>query len=98
MTACPGSERFCRRRSLLVSHRRTQYDRYCPRCYGCLGRFLTFEEITQQLEQERQRADRKSQARQAAVLRLLAMGLTVEQIAEALELPIEAIQTIAQTR
>ncbi|MDY7012595.1 MAG: Uma2 family endonuclease [Cyanobacteriota bacterium] len=63
-------------------------------------RFLTYEEISQQLEtqqqqletqqqqleRERQRADRAEQAKLDAVSQLLAMGLTPEQIARALGL------------
>ncbi len=43
-------------------------------------------------EQERQRAERAELERQNAIPRLLAMGLSVEQVAEALNLSIEQVQ------
>lgn len=43
-------------------------------------------------EQERQRAESAEQARRDAIPRLLAMGLSVEQVAEALSLPVEDIR------
>lgn len=66
-------------------------------------RFLTyveiaqrFEEERQRAEEERQRADQAEQARRDAIPRLLGMGLSVEQVAEALGLSVEEVQAIAQ--
>ncbi|MEM8639408.1 MAG: Uma2 family endonuclease [Cyanobacteria bacterium P01_G01_bin.54] len=42
-------------------------------------------------DQEQQRADQEYEARQAAIPRLLAMGLPPAQVAEALDLPLSAI-------
>lgn len=46
-------------------------------------------------EQERQRAERAEQERDSAIPRLLAMGLTPGQVAEALNLTLEAVEAIA---
>jgi Uma2 family endonuclease len=59
-------------------------------------RFLTYVEIAQRFEEERQRADQAEQARRDAIPRLLGMGLSVEQVAEALGLSVEEVQAIAQ--
>jgi Uma2 family endonuclease len=59
-------------------------------------RFLTYTEIAQRFEEERQRADQAEQARRDAIPRLLGMGLSVEQVAEALGLSVEEVQAIAQ--
>jgi predicted transposase/invertase (TIGR01784 family) len=59
-------------------------------------RFLTYVEIAQRFEEERQRAEQAEQARRDAVPRLLGMGLSVEQVAEALGLSVEEVQAIAQ--
>ncbi|HEY9612000.1 hypothetical protein [Allocoleopsis sp.] len=48
------------------------------------------------MEEERQRAEQPEQARLDAIPRLLGMGLSVEQVAEALELSVEEVQAIAQ--
>jgi len=65
--------------------------------------FLTYGEIAQQVEQERQRAEQERQraeqaerARLEAVPRLLALGLGVDQIADALGLSVTEVQAIAQ--
>jgi Uma2 family endonuclease len=58
--------------------------------------FLSYVEIAQQAEQERQRAEQAEQARLEAVSKLLQMGLSPEQVAEALGLPIATVQQIAQ--
>ncbi|AFZ20602.1 Uma2 family endonuclease [Allocoleopsis franciscana] len=55
-----------------------------------------FEEERQRAEEERQRADQAEQARRDAIPRLLGMGLSVEQVAEALGLSVEEVQAIAQ--
>ncbi|HBB32835.1 MAG TPA: hypothetical protein DDZ80_21685 [Cyanobacteria bacterium UBA8803] len=62
-------------------------------------RFLTYTEISQrleeqqqQLEEERQRAEQAEQARRDAIPRLLGMGLSVEQVAEALGLSMDEVQ------
>lgn len=64
-------------------------------------RFLSYQEVSQrleqqqqQLEQERQRAEQAEQARRDAVPRLLAMGLSVEQVAEALGLSVDAVRSL----
>jgi hypothetical protein len=49
-------------------------------------------------EQERQRAERGEQARRDAIPRLLAMGLSVEQVAEALSLTVEEVSGGLQTQ
>jgi Uma2 family endonuclease len=59
-------------------------------------RFLTYVEIAQRLEQQQQRAEQAEQARQDAIPRLLGMGLSVEQVAEALGLSVEEVQVTAQ--
>jgi Uma2 family endonuclease len=59
-------------------------------------RFLTYVEIAQRFEEERQRAEKAEQARRDAIPRLLGMGLSVEQVAEALGLSVEEVQAIAQ--
>ena len=59
-------------------------------------RFLTYVEISQRFEEERQRAEQAEQARRDAIPRLLGMGLSVEQVAEALGLSMEEVQAIAQ--
>ena len=50
------------------------------------------EQEKQRAEQERQRAENVEQAQRDAIPRLLAMGLTVEQVAEALSLSVEAVR------
>jgi Uma2 family endonuclease len=63
--------------------------------------FVSFVELGQELAQERSRADQeKSRATQAeqtiqeAIPKLLSLGLSVEQIAAALSLPIDNVQAI----
>ncbi|MGB0561897.1 MAG: Uma2 family endonuclease [Spirulinaceae cyanobacterium] len=51
------------------------------------------EQEKQRAEQEKQRAEQEYQARRDAIPRLLAMGLTPEQVAAALSLPLAEIQT-----
>lgn len=48
-------------------------------------------------EQERQRAERAEQAQRDAIPKLLAMGLSVEQIAEVLSLPVEVVRAVAES-
>jgi len=55
-------------------------------------RFLSYIEISQQVEQERQRAEQAEQARLKAIPQLLQMGLNVEQIAQALSLSVEDVR------
>jgi Uma2 family endonuclease len=50
----------------------------------------------QRAEQERQRAENVEQAQRDAIPRLLAMGLSVEQVAEALSLSVEVVQSSAE--
>ncbi len=52
------------------------------------------EQERQRAEQERQRAEEMTQMRLSAIPRLLAMGLTIAQVSEALGLSEEEIQTI----
>jgi Uma2 family endonuclease len=54
------------------------------------------EQERQRAEQERQRAEQEAKARRDAVPRLLAMGLQIEQVAEALGLSLEEVQAIAR--
>jgi Uma2 family endonuclease len=72
-------------------------------------RFLSYSEISQRLEQERQRveqerqraeqerqrAEQAEQARRNAVPQLLQMGLSVEQVAQALSLSMEEVQAMS---
>jgi len=60
--------------------------------------FLTYMEIAQRAEQERLRAEQErlraeqaEQARRDAIPRLLQMGLNIEQVAQALGLPVEEV-------
>lgn len=55
---------------------------------------LNTEQERQRAEAERQRADRAQQAQQDAIPQLLAMGLTVEQVAQALSLSVEDVQRL----
>lgn len=57
-------------------------------------RFLSYLEISQRLEEQRQRAEEAEQARRDAIPRLLGMGLSVEQVAEALGLSVEEVNGI----
>lgn len=50
------------------------------------------EQERQRAEQERQRADHAERSREEAISRLLAMGLSVEQVAEALGLSLEQVR------
>lgn len=52
------------------------------------------EQERQRAEQERQRAESAEQAQKDAIPRLLAMGLTVEQVAEALNLSVEEVRQV----
>lgn len=60
-------------------------------------RFLNYTDIARRVEQEQQRAEQAERVQREAVPKLLAMGLTIAQVAEALSLPAETVQTIAQT-
>ncbi|BAU14836.1 hypothetical protein LEP3755_53890 [Leptolyngbya sp. NIES-3755] len=51
-----------------------------------------------QAEQERQRAQQERQARLEAVSKLLAMGMSVEQVAEVLSLSVEEVQFVSANR
>lgn len=57
-------------------------------------RFLSYLEISQRFEEQRQRAEEAEQARRDAIPRLLGMGLSVEQVAEALGLSVEEVNGI----
>jgi Uma2 family endonuclease len=52
------------------------------------------ESERERAESERQRADRTQQTQQDAIPQLLAMGLTVEQVAQALSLSVEDVQRL----
>jgi predicted transposase/invertase (TIGR01784 family) len=52
------------------------------------------ESESQRAEAESQRADRAEQTQQDAIPRLLSMGLTVEQVAQALSLSVEEVQRL----
>ena len=60
-------------------------------------RFLSSVELEQRAEQAQQRAQRSEQTIREAVPRLLALGLSVEQVAASLGLAIESVQTIADS-
>lgn len=62
------------------------------RFYSAEGDLILFSD-----EQERQRAEDERQERYAAIPRLLAMGLTPGQVAEALNLTVEAVEAIASS-
>jgi Uma2 family endonuclease len=51
------------------------------------------DDAEQKANQAEQRADREREARLAAIARLKQIGLTVEQIAEALSLPLDVVQS-----
>ncbi|ACK69976.1 protein of unknown function DUF820 [Gloeothece citriformis PCC 7424] len=55
-------------------------------------RFLTFVELAQSREQDRQKVQQLEQAQREAIPRLQKLGLTVEQIAEALSLSVEEVR------
>lgn len=55
---------------------------------------LHTEQERQRAEAERQRADRGEQTQRDAIPQLLAMGLTVEQVAQALSLSVEEVQRL----
>ncbi|HEY9602911.1 MAG TPA: Uma2 family endonuclease, partial [Allocoleopsis sp.] len=57
------------------------------------NRYLTAEE---RAEQEQQRAQSVEQAQRDSIPRLLAMGLSMEQVAEALSLTVEEVKQSAQ--
>ncbi|ALF53720.1 hypothetical protein ACX27_14115 [Nostoc piscinale CENA21] len=64
--------------------------------------FLSYAEISQRLEQERQRAEQEhqraeqaEQARRNAIPQLLQMGLSIEQVAQALSLSVEEVQRMS---
>jgi Uma2 family endonuclease len=66
-------------------------------------RFVSYNEISvrveqerQRAEQERQRAEQAEQARRDAVPQLLQMNLSIEQIAQALRLSVEEVQAIVR--
>ena len=55
---------------------------------------LHTEQERQRAEAERQRADRVEQTQRDAIPQLLAMGLTVEQVTQALSLSVEEVQRL----
>ncbi|MBD2592974.1 Uma2 family endonuclease [Nostoc spongiaeforme FACHB-130] len=57
--------------------------------------FLSYSEISQRLEQEHQRAEQAEQARRNAIPQLLQMGLSIEQVAQALSLSVEEVQRMS---
>ncbi|MFM7425287.1 MAG: Uma2 family endonuclease [Elainella sp.] len=64
--------------------------------YGPDGqRFLSSVELAERAEQAEQRAEQAEQTLRDSVPRLLALGLSVEQVAEALGLPVAAVRAIA---
>lgn len=85
--------RFCRTEDTLKIHQPNQQ------------RFLPYTELAQRVEAEQQRAEaerqRANQAEQTireAIPRLMNLGLTAEQIAEALSLPVEFVEATIQAR
>jgi Uma2 family endonuclease len=59
---------------------------------------LQAQQSQQQAEQAQSRAEQAEQTLQASVPRLLALGLTVDQVAAALGLPIGAVQSIVDAQ
>lgn len=59
-------------------------------------RFLSSVELAQQAEQAQQRAEQAEQTLREAVPRLLALGLSVAQVAASLRLPLATVETIAE--
>jgi hypothetical protein len=57
-------------------------------------RFLSSVELDQRAEQEAQRADAAVQALYTAAERLLSMGLSLEQVAQTLDLPMDRLKTL----
>ncbi len=57
-------------------------------------RFLSPVELDQRAEQESQRADNAERSLYSAAGRLLTMGLSVEQVAETLGLPVDQVRTM----
>jgi Uma2 family endonuclease len=88
-------------------HRSAAVSRAALTWYDVAGaRYLSVEEIAnqerqraeqerQRAEQERQRAEQERRARLEAVSRLLAMGLTIEQVAEALSLSVAEVRSLS---
>ncbi|HBL14852.1 MAG TPA: hypothetical protein DD379_26370 [Cyanobacteria bacterium UBA11162] len=60
-------------------------------------RFVSYLEVIQQRDFERQRVQQVEQAQREAIPKLLAMGLSVEQIAEALSLSVEIVRAVAES-
>ncbi|MBD2493697.1 Uma2 family endonuclease [Nostoc sp. FACHB-280] len=58
-------------------------------------RFSSYAEISQRLEQEHKRAEQAEQARRNAIPQLLQMGLSIEQVAQALSLSVEEVQRMS---
>ena len=77
--------------SPLLEIRFTQTDAELQLYYPNGDRFLTYTEIADRFEQERQRAERAEQKIRDAIPQLAAMGLNDEQIAAALGLTIEEV-------
>jgi hypothetical protein len=57
-------------------------------------RFLSPVELDRRAEQESQRADSAERSLQAAAGRLLTMGLSIEQVAETLGLPLDQVRAM----
>jgi Uma2 family endonuclease len=57
-------------------------------------RFLSSVELDQRAEQEAQRADNAEQALYTAAERLLSMGLSLEQVAQTLDLPMDRLKML----
>ncbi|TAE57699.1 MAG: hypothetical protein EAZ76_06565 [Nostocales cyanobacterium] len=59
--------------------------------------FASYDQIVQEREQEKQRAEKAEQARKDAIPKLLSMGLSVEQVAEALSLAVEEVTAMIES-
>ncbi|NET62545.1 MAG: hypothetical protein F6K47_42550, partial [Symploca sp. SIO2E6] len=55
-------------------------------------RMETYVETSKRAQQESQRAEQESKERRDAIPRLLALGLSVEQVAQALNLSVEEVK------
>lgn len=65
---------------------------YCPDGEA----FLTFVELGQLRQREKQKIEQLEQAQQEAISRLHDLGLTVEQIANSLSLSIEEVEEMLE--
>ena len=70
---------------LLTGHEQADFERHRT------------EQERQRAEQERQRAEQERQTRSNAIPQLLAMGLSVEQVADALGFSVQEVQSLEES-